>query len=100
MTSNLRWRVVLVLVVLVLSAWRASYTLQYFSMTDEAKDQMVPEQLEALEGRSLRHTLDLDKRQVRITPVREMIGRRGRLRVDFANVFGQHVLHPRIELGG
>ena len=59
MTSNLRWRVVLVLVVLALSAWRASYTFQYFSLTDEAKDQMAPEHLEALEGRSLRLGLDL-----------------------------------------
>jgi N-acetylmuramoyl-L-alanine amidase len=50
------------------------------------------------EGRPLRHELDLAKRQVRITPVRELIGRVVHIRVDFANVFGQHVLHPRIEL--
>ncbi|MBU0616264.1 MAG: N-acetylmuramoyl-L-alanine amidase [Planctomycetes bacterium] len=50
------------------------------------------------EGRPLRHEFDLAERQVRITPGREMVGRRGHLRVDFANVFGQHVLHPRIEL--
>jgi N-acetylmuramoyl-L-alanine amidase len=49
------------------------------------------------EGRSLPYELDLAKRQLRITH-RQMRGRRDHLYVDFANVFGQHVLHPRIDL--
>lgn len=50
------------------------------------------------DGRPLRHELDLAKRQVRITPTRELAGRAASIRVDFANVFGQHVLHPHVEL--
>jgi N-acetylmuramoyl-L-alanine amidase len=52
------------------------------------------------DGRPRRHELDLENQQLRIMPERDMLGRPGHLRVDFANVFGQHVLHPRIELGG
>ena len=51
-----------------------------------------------LDGRPLSHSVDFAQRQVRITPTRAMASRGARLRVDFANVFGQHVLHPWIEL--
>ena len=51
-----------------------------------------------LNGRPLPYSVDFTTRQVRITPTREMVSRGARLRVDFANVFGQHVLHPWIEL--
>ena len=37
---------------------------------------------------------DLSKREIRITPTREMLQRGAHLRVMFANTFGQHVLHP------
>jgi len=59
MTSNMRWKVVLVLVVLVLSAWRASYTFRFLSLSEEAKTQMPQEDVQALEDRSLRLGLDL-----------------------------------------
>jgi len=51
-----------------------------------------------LDGQPLSHSVDLAQRQVRITPTRAMVERGARLRVDFANVFGQHVRHPWIEL--
>jgi protein-export membrane protein SecD len=59
MTSNLRWKVLLVLLVLVLSAWRASYTFRYLSLDEEQKAAMPTEQVEALEAQSLRLGLDL-----------------------------------------
>ncbi len=51
-----------------------------------------------LDGKSLSHTADFTKRRVRITPTRAMIKNGARLRIDFANLFGQHVLHPGVVL--
>ena len=59
MTSNLRWKVLLVLLVVVLSAWRASYTFRYLSLSDEDKAAMPAEEVESLEEQSLRLGLDL-----------------------------------------
>jgi protein-export membrane protein SecD len=59
MTSNLRWKVLLVLVVLVLAGWRASYTFRYLSLDDEQKAAMPVEEVQALESQSLRLGLDL-----------------------------------------
>ncbi len=59
MTSNLRWKVLLVLLVLVLSAWRASYTFRYLSLDEEQKAAMPAEEVTELESRSLRLGLDL-----------------------------------------
>ena len=59
MTSNMRWKVLLVIVVLGFAAWKASYTFRYFSLADEDKAQMPQEELDALEGQSLRLGLDL-----------------------------------------
>lgn len=50
------------------------------------------------DGNRLRCSIDLAEAQIRVTPTREMARRGGRLRVDFANAFGQHVVHPWIEL--
>jgi N-acetylmuramoyl-L-alanine amidase len=51
-----------------------------------------------IDGRAVRYTVDFAKGELRIEPTREMIRTGGRLYVDFTNVFGQHVLHPVIEL--
>ncbi len=59
MTSKMRWKIVLVLVILVFSAWKASYTFRFLSLTDEDKAGMETEQVEALESRSLQLGLDL-----------------------------------------
>ncbi len=59
MTSKMRWKIVLVLVVLVAAAWKASYTFRYFSLSDEEKAAMPAENLEALEQQSLSLGLDL-----------------------------------------
>ncbi|MBN2564141.1 MAG: protein translocase subunit SecD [Candidatus Eisenbacteria bacterium] len=59
MTSKMRWRIVLVLVVLAFSAWKSSYTFRFLSLSDEDKAQMPPEQVDRLESQSLRLGLDL-----------------------------------------
>jgi protein-export membrane protein SecD len=55
----MRWKIVLVLVVLAFSAWKASYTFRYLSLTDEQKAAMPSEQVEQLESQSLSLGLDL-----------------------------------------
>ena len=59
MTSKMRWQAILVLVVIGLCVWRASYTLRFFSLSDTEKAQMAPEQVAALERNSLKMGLDL-----------------------------------------
>ncbi|MFQ5807540.1 MAG: hypothetical protein ACE5I3_13925, partial [Phycisphaerae bacterium] len=49
-------------------------------------------------GKPARYTVDFEKKRLRIEPTRELVQKGGRLYVDFANIFGQHVLHPWIEL--
>ena len=53
-----------------------------------------------LDGKPLAYTLDLPQRQLRIALPGRGSARHGPLYVDFENVFGQHVLHPRIDLPG
>jgi protein-export membrane protein SecD len=55
----MRWKIVLVLVVLAFSAWKASYTFRFLSLSEEQKASMPVEQVEALENQSLRLGLDL-----------------------------------------
>jgi SecD/SecF fusion protein len=59
MTSKMRWKIVLVLVVLAFSAWKASYTIRFLSLSDEDKAEMSQEQVDSLERQSLRLGLDL-----------------------------------------
>jgi len=59
MTSKMRWQAILVLVVIGLCVWRASYTLRFFSLNDADKAQMAPEQVAAIERNSLKLGLDL-----------------------------------------
>jgi SecD/SecF fusion protein len=59
MTSNMRWKVLLVVVVLAFAAWKASYTLRYFSLSDAQKAAMPADKLQSLEGQALRLGLDL-----------------------------------------
>ncbi len=59
MTSKMRWKIVIVLVILVFSAWKASYTFRFLSLTDEDKAGMETGQVEALESKSLQLGLDL-----------------------------------------
>lgn len=59
MTSKMRWKIVLVVVVLALSAWKASYTFRFLSLSDEDKGRMAVEEVEALEQQSLQLGLDL-----------------------------------------
>lgn len=47
-------------------------------------------------GRPVEFRYDATKSQVRVTPPRGLAAGKHELFVDFANVFGQHVLHPRI----
>lgn len=53
-----------------------------------------------LDGSPVKFSLDLAKRTVRVELPPQTAGRRAELFVDFENVFGQHVLHPRLELNG
>jgi SecD/SecF fusion protein len=59
MTPKMRWQAILVVLVIGLCVWRASYTLRYFSLNAEEKAQMSPEQVAALERNSLKLGLDL-----------------------------------------
>jgi protein-export membrane protein SecD len=59
MTSKMRWKIVLVLVVLAFSVWKASYTFRFLSLSDEQKAAMDTEAVEALENQSLQLGLDL-----------------------------------------
>ncbi len=59
MTSNMRWKVILVLLVLVLAVWRSSYTFRFLPMNETEKEQMTAEQLEDLKANSLSLGLDL-----------------------------------------
>ena len=49
-------------------------------------------------GEPVRYSVDFGEQRLRISPTRELREKGGRLYVDFANVFGQHVLHPWVEL--
>ncbi len=51
-----------------------------------------------LDGKPAAYTLDLPARRLRIALPGRSQARSGTLFVDFENVFGQHVVHPRIEL--
>lgn len=51
-----------------------------------------------LDGRAVPHTVDFGKGELRVRLKRKLPGESARLYVDFANVFGQHVLHPWIAL--
>ena len=59
MTSSMRWRTLLVIVVVLLSAWKSSYTFRFFSLSDDERAQMPAEELAAIENQSLRLGLDL-----------------------------------------
>jgi SecD/SecF fusion protein len=59
MTSKMRWKIVLVLVVLAFSAWKASYTFRFLSLSDEEKAEMGTEAVQKLEKESLQLGLDL-----------------------------------------
>jgi hypothetical protein len=51
-----------------------------------------------LDGQSARYKLDAGKRQLRVTLPSSLRGARCVLYVDFENLFGQHVLHPNLEI--
>jgi SecD/SecF fusion protein len=59
MTPKMRWQAILVILVIGLSVWRASYTLRYLSLDDAQKAHMSPEQVAALERNSIKLGLDL-----------------------------------------
>lgn len=59
MTSKMRWKIVIVLAVLAFSAWKASYTFRFLSLSEEEKAAMPAEKVEALESQSLQLGLDL-----------------------------------------
>ncbi len=59
MTSNMRWRALLVVIVVLLAAWKASYTFRFFSLSEDEKGQMPAEELQSIEDQSLRLGLDL-----------------------------------------
>ncbi len=50
-----------------------------------------------IDGKPVRHTLDAGKRQLRVTVPAGLHGSCV-LWVDFENIFGQHVLHPRMDI--
>lgn len=66
---------------------------------DAERTKVLPKSIVVrLDGQTLHHRFDEQKQEIRITLPRRLRGQRCTLWVDFANVFGQHVLHPRIEL--
>ena len=50
-----------------------------------------------LDGGDVTHTVNLPERTVRVSLPKSLRGRHT-LMVDFENVFGQHVLHPHLDL--
>jgi N-acetylmuramoyl-L-alanine amidase len=63
------------------------------------QSKILPDSLTVkLDGQPVRYKLDLAKRQIRVTLPSSAHARRGTLFVDFENLFGQHVLHPHLDL--
>lgn len=51
-----------------------------------------------LDGQRVDCAVNWNRNELRFTPPASAVGRPARLYVDFATVFGQHVLHPWVEL--
>jgi hypothetical protein len=49
-------------------------------------------------GKAVEYQVDWGRLELTFTPPAAEVRRSGRIHVDFANLFGQHVLHPRLEL--
>ncbi len=64
-----------------------------------AQIKILPESLVVkLDDQPMRYKLDAGKRQLHVSVPAGSRGGRGTLFVDFENIFGQHVVHPRITL--
>ena len=64
-----------------------------------AQIKILPESLVVtLDDQPVRYKLDAGKRQLHVSLPAGARSGRGTLFVDFENIFGQHVVHPRIEL--
>lgn len=62
-------------------------------------EKIIPSSLVVqLNGRDIGYQVDWRKRELTFTPAAADLAKGGRLHVDFANLFGQHVLHPRLDL--
>lgn len=59
MSPKMRWKVLLVLVVVILAAWRASYTFRFLSMSEEDLAALSTEEKGELEANAIRLGLDL-----------------------------------------
>jgi SecD/SecF fusion protein len=59
MTSNMRWKILIVIVAVLFSVWKSSYTFRLFTMSQAQREEMTPAQLESLEKQALRLGLDL-----------------------------------------
>ncbi len=56
---NTKWRIILVLIVIILALYQLYYTVQYYSLTDEKRITMKPEEINRLKDRALKLGLDL-----------------------------------------
>jgi protein-export membrane protein SecD len=59
MKLDIRWRVLIVALVLVLSLYQLSFTYRYYTLSNEDKVKMKPEEISRLKDRSLHLGLDL-----------------------------------------
>ncbi len=59
MTPKMRWKVLLVLVVVIFAGWRSSYTFRFLSMTDKELAEMPRDEAAQLEANAIRLGLDL-----------------------------------------
>jgi len=59
MKLDLKWRVVIIVVILILSLFQLYYTFRYYTLSDKDKMNMTYEQINSLRNRSLHLGLDL-----------------------------------------
>ncbi|MEJ5307400.1 MAG: protein translocase subunit SecD [candidate division WOR-3 bacterium] len=59
MKLDLRWRILIVVVILILSLYQLYYTFRYYTLSDKDKLSMTYEQINSLRNRSLHLGLDL-----------------------------------------
>ncbi len=108
MTPKMRWKVLLVLVVVILAAWRASYTFRFLSMSDEDLAAMSTEEIAQLEANAIRLGLDLqggmhmvlevDKEGLSADESRDVMERAREVIMNRIDQFG--VAEPSIQIEG
>ncbi len=108
MTPKMRWKVLLVLVVVILAGWRASYTFRFLSLSDEDLAAMSTDDVAQLESNAVRLGLDLqggmhmvlevDKEGLSADEARDVMARAQEVITNRIDQFG--VAEPSIQIEG